>query len=322
MPQDYTKIIEFLNTQHNMLLCGHEQPDGDCLGSMLAVYQAFSGQDKNWRMVCPDQIPENFDFLPGLEQIIKPDQIDISVEAVLMLDGRGLHRTGYWLKPYLTKARIFCIDHHMGDSFKGEHLVLESDASATAEIIAAIIEQAGIKLSDDAATNIYSAIAADTGCFRFLNTTSRSLTQAARLLPQIDLEQIRIHLFEDCSIKNLRLKGHCCSTMETDCGGQLCYAVIDSDTLARYAAGSDDLYGIVNFTLMPHGVQVGILFEEYDDYIKVSFRSRDGFNVNQLAKSLGGGGHKLASGARLDKPLEKSKEKVIKAAKDMFFNGC
>jgi len=318
MQKDYAKMIAFLKNQHNMLICGHEQPDGDCLGSMLAVYHAFDGESKNWRLVIPDTIPENLKYLPGLDLIIKPEDIDIEVEAVLMLDGRGLHRTGFWLEPYLAGRRVFCIDHHMGSFFEGEYLVLEPEASATAEIVAAIIEEAGIDPEPIVAMNLYSGIVADTACFRYMNTTSRCLNQAAKLLPKVDMEKVRIHLFEDCSMANLRLKGYCCTTMQLECEGKLCYAALEKATMERFGAGSEDLYNIVSYMLMPHGVQMGILFEEHDGFIKVCLRSRNGVNVNRLAKSLGGGGHMLASGARIKGPLAEVMPRVINAAKEIF----
>jgi bifunctional oligoribonuclease and PAP phosphatase NrnA len=317
MSEQYTKMIEFLQNQRNLLICGHEQPDGDCLSSMLAVYLAFAGEKKNWRLVVSDTIPQNLMFLPGIELIISPEKIDIDVEAVLILDGRGLRRTGFWLEPYLQGRSVYCIDHHMGSNFEGDHLVLEPHASATAEIIAAIIEEAGIEPDVAVATNLYTGITADTGGFRYLNTTSRCFLQAARLLPKVDIEEVRIHLFEDCSLPNLRLKGHCCLNLQLECNGKLCYAAIDRAAMERYGASSEDAFNIVNFTLIPHGVKVGLLFEEYENYVKISFRSRKGIEVNQLARAFGGGGHLLASGAKVSGTLDEIMPKVIEAAKEL-----
>ncbi|NLF80452.1 MAG: hypothetical protein GX572_04580 [Clostridia bacterium] len=317
MSEQYGKMIEFLNNQRNLLICGHEQPDGDCLGSMLATYLAFAGEKKNWRVVVSDAIPQNLLFLPGMEQVITPEQIDIDVEAVLILDGRGLRRTGFWLEPYLPGRRVFCVDHHLGSYFEGEHLVLETQASATAEIICAIIEEAGIAPDAAVATNLYAGIAADTGGFRYLNTTARCFEQAARLLPKVDIEEVRIRLFEDCSLANIRLKGHCCLNLQLEYDGRICYAFIDRAAMELYGAKNEDSFNIVNFTLMPHGVKVGILFEEREDYVKISFRSRKGIEVNRLARNFGGGGHLLAAGAKVNGTLEEIMPKVIKAAKEL-----
>jgi len=316
--QDYSKIIQFLQQQKNMLICGHEQPDADCLGSMTAVYLAFAGEQKNWRMVLPDEVPHNLRFFPGLEQAVSPDDIDIQVDAVLMLDGRGLHRTGQWLAPYLEGSKVYCVDHHMGNSFDGDYIVLEPEASATAEIIAAIAEQAGIEMNEDIATCLYGGIAGDTGCFRFMNTTQRCFLQAARLLPYVDTENIRIHLFEDCTMANLRMKGYCCQHLHMEADGNICYAVLDKEVMESCGGTLADTHGIVNYTLMPHGVKLGILFEEHDEFTKVSFRSRKGTGVNELAHYLGGGGHELAAGARIWEKPEKAVPLVINAAKELF----
>lgn len=318
MLSQYQEMIDFLNTQHNMIICGHEQPDGDCLGSMLAVFHAFSGDKKNWRVVAPDDIPAYLSYLPGSERIIKPENIDIDVEAVLILDCRSVQRTGLWLEPYLPGRPVYCADHHAGKRFDGTFLILEPEAAATAEIIAAIIDQAGIETTSDIAVNLYSGIVSDSGGFRYPSTTQRSLLQAAKLLPFIDLEQITVHIFEDCSLTNMRLKGYCCSSMQMLCAGQLCYAVLDKHTIAEFGAQPSDLSNIVNYTLMAHGVRLGILFEEHDEYIKVSFRSRKGINVCDLAHSLGGGGHELAAGARIYEPLAVAQELVLNAAKEII----
>ena len=318
MTSKYQQMIDFLNTRRNMIICGHEQPDGDCLGSMLAVYHAFSGKQKNWRLVSPDIIPPHLSYLPGIELIIKPEDIDIDVDSVLILDCRSAHRTGLWLEPYLSGRPVYCADHHEGKRFDGNYLILEPDAAATAEIIAAIIDEAGIELNADIAINLYSGIVSDSGGFRYPCTTQRSLIQAAKLLPWVDIEQITVHIFEDCSLANMRLKGYCCSSMQLTCGGQLCYAVLDRPTIESMGAKPVDLSNIVNYTLMTHGVRLGVLFEEHDDFIKVSFRSRKGINVCDLAHSLGGGGHELAAGVRIREPLAIAQERVLNAAKEMI----
>jgi phosphoesterase RecJ-like protein len=314
----YQKMIDFLHTQKNMIICGHEQPDADCLGSMLAVYHAFDGKNKNWRLVGPDQPAPNLTYLPGIEHLLQPEQIDIEVEAVLILDCRGLHRTGLWLEPYLAGRRVFCADHHLGDVFDGEHIILEHHAAATTEIIGAVIEQAGIELDIDTAICLYSGLMSDTGGFRFPNTTVRALEQAAKMLPLIDIETITMHVFEQSTMANLRVKGYCCNNLQLLAEGRICYAVLSQDTMRDIDADKADVTGVVNYTLYPQGVRLGILFEEQEQFIKVSFRSRRGTSANALARSLGGGGHELASGVRINEPLSIAVEKVLAAAKEMF----
>lgn len=317
MNPGYQKMIDFLQSQKNMLICGHEQPDADCLGSMLAVYHAFDGAAKNWRLVTPDVVPQNLTFLPGMEQIINPEQIDINVEAVLILDCRSLQRTGFWLEPYLTGRPVFCADHHMGDHFDGEHIILEADSCATAEIIAALVEAADIEMDEKTATCIYAGLMSDTGGFRYPSTTVRALNQAAKMLPIIDLEKVVMQVFEQNTMANLRLKGYCCNNMSLLEGGKICYIVLDKETLSSIGATKEDINGVVNYTLYPEGVKMGILFEEQDDMVKLSIRSRTGTSANALACSLGGGGHELASGARISEPLASTVSRVLSAAKEM-----
>lgn len=314
----YQEIRIMLEEQRNLLILGHEDPDCDCLGSMLGLYLAFNGEEKGWRMLRRDPVPANLAYLPHLDKMMDPDDLDLPGDAVLLLDCGDIRRTGTWLEALLPGKKFYCIDHHISNAFQGDLALVESDAAATAEIIAALVLGEGGSVSDEAALCLYSGMAADTGCFRYNNTSPRCLALASRLLPQIDLEQVRIHLFEDRSYANAKMVGVCFDHIRLDCEGKLCYSYLSRKDREPYQAGPGDCHNIVNYTLSLHGVKVGLIFEEYDDYVKMSFRCRSGYRVDHLAKHFNGGGHELASGCKLPGSLEEVMPVVLAEAKKLF----
>ena len=192
--------------------------------------------------------------------------------------------------------------------------MVETEAAATAEIIAAMIEEAGIKLDRDQAMPLYVGIVSDTGCFRYLNTTPRSMQLCANYLALgIDIEPIRIRLFEDRSYTNMRMLSFALNSLQVSADGKLAWMVVDRATMEKYHAGPGDCISIVNFSLAVVGVKIGLFFEEYEDDVKVSLRSRRGYSVNDVAAKFGGGGHVLAAGCRVIGNLKTVVPQLIKA---------
>ncbi len=318
MDKLYSAMLEMLDTQRGLLIVGHEDPDCDCLGSMLGLYHAFQGAEKGWRMLRRDPIPANLDYLPGLAQMLDPADLDIPGEAVLLLDCGEPRRTGTWLEPMLPGKRLYCIDHHISNAFRGDLALVEPEASAASEIVAALALSEGRTISDEAALCLYSGMVADTGCFRYNNTSSRSLALAARLLPQVDLETVRIRLFEDRSYANMKMIAAAFTHMQVECGGKLCYFFLSNGDREKYQAGPADCHNIVNYALSLHGVKVGLMFEEYRDHVKMSFRCRSGYRVDRLAQHFQGGGHELASGAKLPGGLDSVIPQVLAETRKLF----
>ena len=318
MEKIYQEMRAMLEQQRGLLIVGHEDPDCDCLGSMLGLYLAFDGAAKDWRMLRRDPVPDNLRYLPHLQQMIAPEDLDIPGEAVLLLDCGEPRRTGNWLAELLPGKKLYCIDHHISNAFQGDLALVEPQAAAASEIVAALALAEGGQLSDDAALCLYSGMAADTGCFRYNNTSPRCLALAAQLLPQINLETVRIQLFEDRSYANAKMIGACFDHIQLECGGKLCYSYLSCKDREPYQAGPGDCHNIVNYTLSLHGVKVGLLFEEYADYVKMSFRCRSGYRVDQLAQHFQGGGHELASGCKISGNLDTVMPLVLAETRKLF----
>lgn len=320
MEQDYRQMIDVLQDSKNLLITGHQDPDGDCIGSMLGIYHAFDGKSKGWQMVLQDEMPAYLAFLSGFEEIKSPLDISIKPDGVLLLDCAEAKRSGTtFLDEYLGKVPFYAIDHHPAQDCACDHYIIEDQASATGEICAAIVEAAGISFTTEAATALYSAIVSDTGCFRYLNTTPRCFTIAARLLAAgIDLEAVRINIFENNSLANVKMLGLALQSLELSADGLVAWMKVDLAGKQLYQAKESDLNNIVNYALSIQGVKIGAFFQEKEGEIKVGLRSRKGYAIDGIARSFGGGGHIMAAGCTVKGTLDEVCGQVLAAIKKML----
>ncbi|MCL1816050.1 MAG: DHHA1 domain-containing protein [Clostridiales bacterium] len=315
----YRQMVELLKNSRDLLLTAHHDPDADCLGSMLGLYHVFAGERLGWKLVLEDVAPPNLRYLPGVELIMRPQQV-VGLPAGLLLVDCGEYRraSNGWLDVY-SDLPAYCIDHHVTNEFRGSLAVVEPTASSTGEIVAAMCEYADIPIAVDAATCLYSAIVSDTGCFRYENTTPRALEITARLLKLgVDMEQVRIHLFESRSPAGISVLQAAFRNMRFVAQGKICYSFVRYEEALASRAVAADFNNIANFTLMRFGVIIGLFFEEYSDGVKVSLRSRQGLRMDELAKTLGGGGHVRAAGCRIIGNLDHALQLVLAKAKEML----
>ena len=315
----YSDIIDVLKGSQRLLIAGHEDPDCDSLGAALGLYLAAGGADKRWTLLRTGEAPKNLSYLPGLDLFRDPAGVSpADFDAVLLVDCSELTRAGGFMPALCRGKKVYCIDHHQVARPEGEVCVVEPEAAAACEIVSCILHEAGFAIGDEAALCLYSGIASDTGGFRFRNTTPRCLTEAASLLPQIDSELVRIRLFEDRSFANMKMLAACLREMQVECGGLLAYSWLSRAEMEKYGAGYNDCHNIVNFLLELSGVKVALMFEEYADEVKMSFRCREGYRVDELARRFDGGGHMLASGCKQPGGLSQVMPAVLKEARKLF----
>ena len=309
---NYSRIINELQSENKILLTGHFDPDGDCVGSILALFLAFNGKEKGWQIVLQDSPLFNLNFLPGIDEIKTPNQMNQSFDTVVLVDCNEIKRasTG-WLDA--EEKKVLVIDHHLTDMPITENMIIESTAAAAGEIVYKILTMSNTNIDLQIATCLYTAIASDTACFRQAHTTSHTLSVGSALLALgVDTEQVRIQLFETFTPENLLMISEAIKSTEIYCGGKVVFMSISQQIVKKYNATKDDFMGVVGFTLCMEGSQIGALFEEREDgYIRVSMRSRKGYTVNNISKTLGGGGHAMAAGATLPGTLEEVKKLTL-----------
>ena len=319
---DYIEMAGVLQGCKDLLITAHHDPDADCVGAILGLWHLFAGEQHGWTMVLEDEIPPNLKYLPDCGRIVHPADIVVQPQAVLLVDcGEPDRVSRGWLDAYYNLP-FYCIDHHVSNVFRGELALVERDASSTGEIVAAMGEAAQLPVNIQAASCLYCAIVSDTGCFRYENTTPRSLEIAAKMLRKgVDMELTRVHLFESRSPAGMIVLQAAFRNMQFAADGALCYTFVRHEEAAAVQAVAADYNSIANFTLMRSGVKIGLLFEEYDNDVKVSLRSRQGLRMDKLAHALGGGGHVRAAGCRIDGNLETVLPLVLEKALEMIMHG-
>lgn len=302
------------------VLTTHVNPDGDGLGSELALTRFLKKLGKQSVVLNHSETPSNHTFLDYHNELKQFDpaadgQTILDADVLIALDmnnpGRLRSVEEYFMK---SKAEKLIIDHHLEAQDFVDHKLIDLDAPATAEIVYRCLAAYDSNLIDkEIAEGIYTGLMTDTGSFRFPRTDGDVHRITAELLDRgVDPFYIYHHLYEENSIGRTRLLGEMLSNVGLAYEGRVSHAAITLEQLKRNNVVPDDVDNFVNQAGAIAGVIVTLFFLELEDGVKISFRSKGDVPVNELAKMYGGGGHKNASGARLSGvKLDETVEKVL-----------
>jgi phosphoesterase RecJ-like protein len=321
MPIDWGPFVELVRRPRRLVLTTHIRPDGDGLGSMLALAEVLEKRGKEVRLVISSTFPARYNFLapPGrIERFSPPGEQWRNAELVIVLD------TGTWNQlgdfgPFMkaSPAPRAVIDHHLTQDDLGAVRFIDTTAEATGRLVYEAIMALGGPLSEQAADHLFVALAMDTGWFRHSNTTPATFDLAEKLVraganPSLIYDQ----LFEQNTLPRMKLMGKVLDRLRVVEGGRVAYSEIHLGDYEETGATTQDSEDLVNFTRGIAGVEVGLFFmEQPRGGIKVSFRSRAEVDVARLAEQFGGGGHRLASGAMIDASLDEARGRVLEAVK-------
>lgn len=309
--EELDNVISALGRAKKVLITSHMEPDGDAIGSMLALGSLMRRVGKSVQLLLNDAIPERYRFLPKWEEVgcyRESKTITIDPDTIIVLDAGELSRVGEPLVSHLpNNVNTINIDHHISNHYFARHNLVDAEASATGELIWLLFHSLGVKPTETEATHIYASIFTDTGSFRYSNTTSKALHVAAEMVgcgasPQF----ISRGIGENKSLSNLKLMGLALSTLTTVLDGQFVYLYLTRKMFETAGIiGMGDTEGLVNFARSIKGCRVSVLFRETeDDKVKVSLRGSVGIDVNSIAVGFGGGGHEMASGYISQENLE------------------
>lgn len=298
----FSKLKKIIEENDKFLLIGHEEPDGDCLGSLLAFKEFLINLGKNVAAICKDPIPEVFRFLPGQETIAS-DYLAGDYEAIILLDNGDLKRTGFYerLNSKALNVPIVNIDHHTkNDIWRYANVNLANEnASSTAELIFDIITGLRGEITPSIATALLCGIYYDTGSFKHQNTSGKVLGIASVLLSYgAKLKLISKNVLLARSVPMLKLWGIALNRLIMNKKYRINIAIILQEDIKRANASEDDVSGLVNLmNTVPEAKASLLLYEGSDGKIKGSLRTeKNNMDVSKLAKILGGGGHKKAAG--------------------------
>lgn len=307
------EIIQALKKGRSVAVISHVSPEADTLGSALATSLILRGVGKKTALFNADLIPRRYLFLPGAKEIVHCNRIPRSFEIYLAVDSSCRERTGGLLQDLPPGSLIMNIDHHQLNEGFGDLNWVEAGASSTGEMVFRLFKEMGVPIPPEAATNLYAALLADTGSFRFSNTTPSALREAAELIELgADAQEVATQLYDQQDMRTLRLLGKLLLEMEVSQEGTIAYLVIRRSDLEATGIGMEETEGFINYPRSLKGVKVALVFKEMvEDRVKVSLRSKGVVDVAQIAFLFQGGGHKNAAGCTLSGSLGKTVEKVL-----------
>ncbi len=313
----FKEIARVLKKADNILITYHFNPDGDAVGSGVALGLALQKMGKKVQCYSRDPTPFNYRFL-DTGGLVRHELPAAGAEVTVVLDSSNLRRSVPADYPQEKLGFIINIDHHLTAENFGSLNLIDPEASATGMLIFKEIEELGVPLSKDIATAIYTAILTDTGSFQYSSTTPSTMEMASRLLAAgVSPRAIAEKVYESVPKERLIYLGRTLERMEIAPHGLWAAVQADLKELKEFGITKDMLDGFINYPRSIAGVEVAIMYrEEAENRWKVSFRSRGNVNVAQMAAHFGGGGHFNAAGGTIEAPLPEVKAKVIAAIEE------
>jgi phosphoesterase RecJ-like protein len=318
------RLAQFLDRHQRILLTTHENPDGDGTGSMLGLAHYLRSLGREVRIVVVPALPYFLGFMDagGWVEAFDPQGAHRDLadwpDAWLVVDASEPQRLGPLLPWFqATRARKACLDHHLKEAPQGfDEEFTDPGASASAELVYDLaVRRLPRPLPRPMADVLYAGVVDDTGNFRFSNATAKVHRLAADLIESgVAPARIYQELYHQGRPEKLRIFGRAFDHMALLDGGRYARMTVTRADYVQCGAGHDDLEGLVNRPLELRGVEVAALLHELDDgRIKASLRSRERVDVNAVCRRFGGGGHRLASGAKLDGPVVRAQTEMDEA---------
>lgn len=302
-------VKEVLSVKRNIAIITHVNPDGDAMGSSLALYGVFKKENHDVNVIISNEFPSFLEWMPNSDKILintfKPDHCTkaiLEADVIFCVDFNDINRMADVAEAFSSsKAVKFLIDHHLEPTVFTDYVLSVVDTSSTSEIIWELIEAIDRKQSvnKEVAECLYVGIITDTGSFSYSCNREKTYQVTSELFKYgIDGEHIHRLVYDTFTESRMRLLGYCLSEkMKVLLEYNTAYISLTKNELEKFSYQNGDTEGVVNFSLSVKGVELALLFMERDDHIKISLRSKGGISVNDIArKYYSGGGHHNAAG--------------------------
>lgn len=309
------RVLQEIRARRCFVVTSHARPDGDGIGSALALGQILRAMGKDADVVMHDGVPRIYQNLPFAEHVIQADSVPAGFLATSLADGAVIllecDSTRRALLEGLEKCFLINIDHHASGRNFAHINWIDSSVMATAELIFRLARRACVPVDRDIATCLYTALMTDTGSFMFEGTNEHTFTVARELvLAGADPAHCARPIYFGHSTAKLRLLGAALSNLHRE--GPLAWIWVTQEQMTRLGAREEDCEGLVNYALSITDVEVAIFFRELADRrFRISLRSKGEVNVSTVAEYFGGGGHKCASGCSIDGPLAVAVSRLV-----------
>ena len=314
------QIGRVLRENERFAVLSHIRPDGDALGSQLALALSLQQLGKKVRVWNEDGMLEKYSFLPRADLLTKPPHAAEDVDVAIALDTAIQNRLGTAFTAVRSAKIWINIDHHLSNPAYGDLVHVDPTAPATGQIIFDLIKSQGFPFDREIAENLYAAISTDTGSFQYPKTSARTFEVAAELVcTGIDVGQLSQRLYENYPRRRVELLRELLRTMRFERDGRIASFSLALKTAAELQLLPEDNEGLIDHLRAIRGVIVAVFFEELaDGKVRVSMRSKsDAVDVCAICQKFGGGGHTLAAGARVRGTLAEVERNVLEEICDV-----
>ncbi len=311
-PQEIEAFFESIGSARRAIIGTHLNPDGDALGSALAMSHLLDALEVEHEVVLHNGPPNNLKFLPGVDRVRHEAGLkDHDLAIVLDLD--SLDRLGR-VRPVFERApKLILIDHHVPHHEPGDIRLVDATSPATALILARVFFEGRVNITPAIATCLLTGIVTDTGSFRFRNTTAESLAAASRLLELGgDICLVSEEVYQKRPVAAAKLLGHALDNLKFTDDNRICWAVLRHEDFEKFHAIEEHTEGIVSELMSIDTVQIAALVREPTfGRVRASLRSREAIDVAEAAREFGGGGHRNAAGCTFEEPIESAEARLV-----------
>jgi bifunctional oligoribonuclease and PAP phosphatase NrnA len=315
------QIGSVLREHHRFAVLSHVRPDGDALGSQLALALSLQLLGKEVAVWNEDGLLEKYSFLPGGALLTSPPPQPQDFEVAIALDTATQNRLGKAGESVRHAKTWINIDHHQSNPGYGDLIYIDSTSPATGQILFELIQDQQLPINTAIAENLFVAISTDTGSFQYPNTTARTFEIGAELVRAgVQVGRLSQLLYENYPRRRTELLRELLGTMRFEASGRIASFSLSLGVATRLGVKPEDNEGLIDHLRAIHGVIVATFFEELaEGKVRVSMRSKsEGVDVSAICQVFGGGGHKLAAGARVRGTLAEVEQKILKAICDVI----
>ena len=321
------RIVRHLKNSRSLLLATHINPDGDAIGSLVALGLALEALGKRATLLCASPIPAVYRFLPATDRITAAYDPSAAFDTAVILDCGNSIRVGQAQSEIEKIETVINIDHHVTNTGFGDHVLVDTEACATAEILYRLIKALGVRITSGMAMAIYTGIFTDTGSFRFSNT-NRTAFAICEEMVAIGMDPYRVarEVYGTYSLGRIKLLNLALDSIEVTAGGKVSIMTLTSDMLAETGTQPEDTDGMINYARRIEDVKLAVLLQELGNNGRtadgearyhVSLRSNGTVDVAEIAAAFGGGGHKVAAGFNTDSSLAEIRAKIVRLAEKL-----
>jgi phosphoesterase RecJ-like protein len=311
-------VVSEIDRHASFIVTSHVAPEGDAVGSAMALALALKALGKSAEVALRDPVPRQLAFLPSRGLVYRKERIVDPADALIAVDCGDLHRTGFFFGERPPVGRIINIDHHITNHKFGDVNWVDASAASTGEMVYDLLVELKIPITPGIAAALYTSIASETGSYHYVNTTPKVFRMAADLVERgADPVAIARSLFESQTEGRLRLMAEVFSGLRLDSGGKLAWIRATLPMLEATGTDPEDTENLINYASFIEGVEVALLFRQIDpESFKVSLRSRGRVDVSRIATRFGGGGHRYASGCVVRGEIAPVEERVLAAVRE------